>query len=87
MNRKSTFLALAATAVLGLAMLSSSASAMGGHGGGHGGGHAMGGHGMGGHGHLPRDCGHLDACARSCDGCDGDAALTVHGCSRPAWIG
>jgi hypothetical protein len=61
MLRKSTLLAVAASAALGLAMLSPiSASAKGGHGGGHGmhgGGHKMhgGGHkmhgGHGGHGH------------------------------------
>jgi hypothetical protein len=57
MLRKSTILAVAASAALGLAMLApTSASAMGGHGGGHGGGgmhgggmHFGGGHFGGGH--------------------------------------
>ena len=52
MIRKSTFLAVAASAVLGLAMLSvTDASARSHGGGGHGGGHGGGGHGMHGGGH------------------------------------
>ena len=55
MLRKSTLLAVAASAALGLAMLAPvSASAKGGHGGGHGGG----GHGMHGGGHHGHGGGH-----------------------------
>ena len=55
MIRKSTLLAVAASAALGLAMLAPvSASAKGGHGGGHGGG----GHGMHGGGHHGHGGGH-----------------------------
>ena len=43
MLRKSTILAVAATAVLGLSMISGSANAMGAHGGGGGGIHGGGG--------------------------------------------
>jgi hypothetical protein len=51
MFRKSTLLAVVASAALGLAMLApTAASAHGGHGGGHGGGGHGGGHGGGGHG-------------------------------------
>jgi hypothetical protein len=58
MLRKSTLLAVAASAALGLAMLSpSTASAHGGHGGGHG--MHGGGHGMHGGGHGGRHIGHF----------------------------
>ena len=59
MIRKSTLLAVAASAVLGLAMLSPNVASARGHGGGHGGGHGMhgGGHGMHG-GHGGRHFGH-----------------------------
>ena len=50
MFRKSTLLAVAASAALGLAMLAPTSASASGHGGGHGGGHGMhgGGHGGGG---------------------------------------
>src|SRR5215213_4506105 len=65
MIRKSTLLAVVASAALGLAMLAPMSASAKGHGGGHGGGHGMhgGGHGgghkmhgghHGGHGHVHR---------------------------------